>query len=62
MGSPGAPRPTDAKVRLGAAQALGQFGGDAAGAADPLDRAIGAEKDDDVKKAMRAARKRIKPE
>ena len=48
-------------VRLGAAQALGQFGDDAADAAAPLDRAIAVEKDDEVKKAMHAALMRIKP-
>ncbi|HEX5271888.1 MAG TPA: HEAT repeat domain-containing protein, partial [Gemmataceae bacterium] len=53
----------DAAVRLGAAQALAQFGDDATdGAAKPLKAAAAVEKDEEVRKAMREALKRISPE
>jgi HEAT repeat protein len=51
----------DPSVRLGAAVALAQFGDDAADAVKPLGTAVAAEKDEDVKKAMRDALKRLKP-
>jgi HEAT repeat protein len=51
----------DPSVRLGAAVALAQFGDDAADAVKPLGTAVAVEKDEDVKKAMRDALKRLKP-
>jgi HEAT repeat protein len=57
----GALKDKDPSVRLGAAVALAQFGDDAADAVKPLATAVAAEKDEDVKKAMRDALKRLKP-
>jgi len=50
----------DPSVRLGAALALQKFGADALDAGTALDTALRAEKDEDVKKAMRAALKAIR--
>jgi HEAT repeat protein len=52
----------DPSVRLGAARALGQFGEDAGDAVKQLSGAMASEKDEETKKVMREALKRIKPQ